>query len=80
MNIQIKDYVGFNEDEIIQLVHSLITNRKPKDGSFNYGLETHGIFEIYMSDKLPHPIKVWQSNKRISSKSPIVIEKKKHNP
>lgn len=80
MNITIKDYVGFSFEDNIKLVNSLIKNRQPKDGSFNYGFETHGVFGITLSITLNYPIQVYQSNKRKSNKSPIIITIEKHTP
>lgn len=80
MNIQIKDSVGFSAEDSLKLVRSLLDNRKPKEGSFDYGLETHGAIGITMGLFLQHPIQVYQSNKRKSDKSPIVIVIEKHTP
>ena len=80
MNIQVKDLVGLSAEDTIKFVSSLMDNRKPKEGSFDYGLETHGMFEFALGAKLEYPIQVNQINKRKSSKSPIVIEIKKHIP
>ena len=77
MNITIKDKVGLDEDLVFQLSLSLLTNRKPKEGSFDYGLETHGAICLTMLD-LEYPIQVWQVNKRTSNKSPIHIVIEKH--
>lgn len=77
MNITIKDKVGLNEYHVTQLAISLLTNRKPKEGSFDYGLETHGAIGLTMLD-LGYPIQVKQVNKRTSNKSPIHIVIEKH--
>lgn len=78
MNIQIKDNVGLQPDQIIALVKSLLSNRKPKENSFNYGLESHGAIGLFIGFRLDYPIQVRQSNKRTSDKSPIVITIEKH--
>ena len=80
MNITIKDSVGFSENENLKLVRSLLENRKPKDGSFDYGFETHGALGITFGIELKHPIQVYQSNKRKSNNSPIVVTIEKHTP
>jgi len=81
MNIQIKDFVGLSEEDNLKLVSSLLKNRKPKEGCFNYGFETHGaIGVVFGTNKLPHAIQVYQSNKRKSDKSPIIIKIEKHTP
>jgi hypothetical protein len=80
MNIQVKDNIGFPIEDTIKLVDSLLRERKPKDGSFNYGLETHGMFGFALSIKLDYPIQVYQTNKRTSNKSPIVITISRHYP
>lgn len=83
MNIQIKDEVGLSATEVSVLVRSLLEKRQPKDGSFDYGLETHGMFEMFgitLGISLPHPIQVFQSNKRKSDKSPIIITINRHRP
>jgi len=77
MNIQIKDRVGFTEQECLSLVSSLLHNRKPEEGSFDYGGESHGKFGITVGIELPFSIFVLQTNTRKSHKSPIVIEIKK---
>lgn len=80
MNIQVKDFVGLSPEDTLKLVTSLIDNRKPKEGSFDYGLETHGVFEFGLGTKSDHPIQVNQTNIRKSNKSPIVIKIEKHIP
>jgi len=80
MNITVKDFIGFSAEDNLKLVRSLLDNRKPKEGSFDYGFETHGAIGITWGVKLPHPIQVYQSNKRKSDKSPIVITIEKHVP
>jgi hypothetical protein len=79
MKIQIKDEVGLNEKICLQLATSLIENRQPKEGSFDYGLETFGVFGI-PNFTLDYPIQVSQTNKRKTGKSPIVITIKRHYP
>lgn len=82
MNIVIKDKVGFNNKDVLSLVDSLFKNRSPKEGSFDYGLETHGVFGVTLiSGKiLNYPIHVVQTNKRSSHKSPIHIVIERHTP
>jgi hypothetical protein len=80
MNISIKDSLGLSAEDNLKLVRSLLDNRKPKEGSFDYGFETHGAIGIVVGIKLTHPIQVYQSNKRKSDKSPIVITIEKHTP
>lgn len=79
MNITIKDLIGLSAEDNLKLVRSLLENRKPKEGSFDYGFETHGAIGIVVGIKLTHPIQVYQSNKRKSDKSPIVITIEKHH-
>lgn len=78
MNIQVKDFVGFSAEDNLKLVRSLLENRQPEDGGFDYGFETHGAMGFTVGIKLPYPIQVWQSNKRKSNKSPIVISIDRH--
>ena len=80
MNIQIKDLVGFSADDTMKIVRSLMDNRKPKEGSFDYGLETHGAIGIVFGLKLDYPIQARQTNKRKSDKSPIIITIERHRP
>ena len=80
MNITVRDLIGLSAEDNLKLVRSLLENRKPKEGSFDYGFETHGAVGIVDGIKLPHPIQVCQTNKRKSNKSPIVITLKKHTP
>ena len=80
MNIQIKDLIGFAAEDNLKLVKSLLENRKPKKDSFDYGFETHGAIGLVMGIKLPHPIQVWQTNKRKNDKSTISITIEKHTP
>lgn len=80
MNITIKDFVGFSAEDNLKLVRSLLDKRKPKDGSFDYGLETHGVMGIVLGINLPHAIQVYQSNERNSDKSPIVVTIERHTP
>lgn len=80
MNITIKDSVGFPAEDVLKLVRSLLDNRKPKEGSFDYGLETHGAMGIVVGIKLNFPIQVRQTNIRKTCKSPIVISIEKHTP
>lgn len=80
MNIKIIDRIGLEERTILQLVSSLMNNRKPKEGSFDYGFETHGVFGLNLGIELNHPIQVLQTNKRKSAKSPIEITIEKHTP
>lgn len=77
MNIQIKDRIGLDEGEVLALIRSLLRNRPPKDGGFDYGFETHGAIGVSIGDT-GAPIQVYQHNKRISSKSPIVIVIERH--
>jgi len=77
MNIQIKDHVGLTESECLALAQSLIRNRAPKQGGFNYLGESHGAIGITLGVNLPYPIWVSQINNRKSDKSPIIIEIKK---
>lgn len=77
MNITIKDKVGLDEDLVFQLSLSLLANRKPKEGSFDYGLETHGAIGLTVLD-LEYPIQVRQVNNRTSNNSPIHIVIEKH--
>lgn len=78
MNIQVKDFVGVSLEDTFKLVNSLMENRKPAPCTFDYGLETHGVFPSDIPLKLDYPIQVSQTNKRKSNKSPIVITIKKH--
>ena len=78
MNIQIKDLVGLSAEYNLKLVRSLLDNRKPKEGSFDYGFETHGAIGIVIGIKLDYPLQVYQSNKRKTDKSPIIITIEKH--
>ena len=80
MNIQIKDFVGLSAEDNLKLVRSLLDNRKPKEGSFDYGFETHGAIGVVIGIKLNHPLQVYQSNKRKTDKSPIIITIEKHTP
>lgn len=84
MTIKITDKIGISEELTLLLVQRLINNRRPKEGSYDYGLETHGLFDnIFDMDginRIKSPIQVWQSNKRKSSKSPIEITIEKHTP
>lgn len=80
MNITVKDLIGLSAEDNLKLVISLLENRKPEEGSFDYGLETHWEIVTVVGIKLTHPIQVWQTNKRKSNKSPIVITIKKHKP
>lgn len=80
MNITIKDNIGLSAEDNLKLVRSLLDKRKPKEGNFNYGFETHGAIGITGGVILPHAIQVYQSNKRKSNKSPIVIIIEKHTP
>lgn len=73
MKIEIIDSIGFSPEDKLKLAMSLIENRKPIDGSLNYGFETHGWFGFVYGNKLNNPIQVYQSNKRKSNKSPIII-------
>ena len=77
MNIQVKDKIGLSEINVLALVQSLLRNRPPKDGSFDYGFETHGAIGISIGDT-GVPMQVYQQNKRSSSKSPIIIVIEKH--
>ena len=74
MKIKIECNLEANEEECLQLALSLIKNRPPKAGSFDYGLETHGVLDW----NTPYPIQVYQTNKRLSYKSPICIRIEKH--
>jgi hypothetical protein len=78
MNITVKDFVGLSAEDNLKLLRSLLDNRKPKEGSFDYGFETHGVFELISNLHLDYPIQVYQSNKRKSDKSPIVVTIEKH--
>ena len=80
MNIKIIDRIGLEERTILQLVSSLMNNRKPKEGSFDYGFGTHGAIGISLIHDFKNPIQVWQSNKGKSAKSPIEITIEKHTP
>jgi len=80
MNIQIKDLVGLPADVIISLVSGLMRNRPPKEGSFDYGFETHGAIGITFNYPLKFPIQVYQSNKRKNDNIKIMITIEKHTP
>lgn len=80
MTIKIIDRVGIDEVNSLILAQSLIKNRPPKLGSFDYGLETHGVFGLNLGVELNHPIQVCQTNKRKSASSPIEITIEKHTP
>lgn len=77
MNIQVKDKIGLSESDVLAFVQSLLRNRPPKDGSFDYGLETHGAVGISLGCP-SEPIQVYQQNKRTSIKSSIIIVIEKH--
>lgn len=77
MNIQVKDKIGLSEIDVLALVQSLLRNRPPKDGGFDYGLETHGAIGVSIG-VTGAPIQVYQQNKRTSIKSPIIIVIEKH--
>lgn len=77
MNIQVKDKIGLSDVDVLTLVQSLLRNRPPKDGSFDYGFETHGAIGISIGCP-SEPIQVYQQNKRTSSNSPIIIVIEKH--
>ncbi|WP_026627331.1 hypothetical protein [Dysgonomonas capnocytophagoides] len=77
MNIQVKDKVGLSEIDVLALIQSLLRNRPPKDGSFDYGFETHGAIGVSIGDT-GVPIQVYQQNKRSSIKSPIIIVIENH--
>ena len=77
MNIQIKDRIGLDEGEVLALVRSLLRNRPPKDGGFDYGFESHGAMGISLGCP-SEPIQVYQQNKRTSSNSPIIVVIEKH--
>lgn len=77
MNIQVKDKIGLSEIDVLALVQSLLRNRPPKDGGFDYGFETHGAIGVSIGDT-GVPIQVYQQNKRSSSKSSIIIVIEKH--
>jgi hypothetical protein len=79
MKITIIDKVGFSAKTNLNLVSSLLENRKPREGSFNYKLETHGAIDTTFGIDLPYPIQVYQSNKRKTDKSPIVITIERHH-
>lgn len=78
MNVKITDKVGLSETEVLELIISLFKNRPPKADSFNYGFETHGALGLRFMSNLQFPIQVYQTNKRISEKSPIHITIEKH--
>lgn len=78
MNIHITDKVGFDPIQTVALVKLFLNNRKPADGTFDYGLETHGLMSKLVGLELPFPIHVKQLNKRKSDKSPIHIIIEKH--
>lgn len=78
MNIKIIDKVGFSESEVFELAQSLFKNRPPKENNFDYGFETHGAVGLKFMSNLEFPIQVYQTNKRLSDKSPIYITIEKH--
>lgn len=80
MNIKITDKIGLPFETVAQLTNSLIKNRPPKEGSFDYGFETHGAIGLYLGKRLEFPIQVQQTNKRKSDKSPIHIVIERHTP
>ena len=82
MNIQIKDFIGFTAEDNLKLVRSLLNNRQPKEGGFDYGFETHGVIGLVIGigTKLDYPIQVYQSNKRKTNKSPLVVTIERHRP
>lgn len=80
MNIKIIDRIGLDERTVLQLVSSLMNNRRPKEGCFDYGFETHGAIGISFLNSIKNPIQVHQTNKRKSAKSPIEITIEKHMP
>lgn len=75
MKIVIDCKVDITEDVCIKLVESLLENRKPKYGSFNYGLESHGVLD---NSPVDFPIHVIQTNNRKSGKSPIHLKIERH--
>jgi hypothetical protein len=75
MNIQIKDHVGLSVEDTLKVVQNMLKN-KPKEGSFDYLLETFGVFDNISKQ----PIIVRQTNTRKSDKSPIVISIEPHTP
>lgn len=77
MKIAIDCKVDLSESNCLSLVSSLLNNRKPKAGSFNYGIETHGVLS---GSPVDYPIHVLQTNDRKTNKSPIHIRIEKHEP
>jgi hypothetical protein len=74
MTIHIIDKVGFSETAVLKLAMSLLKNREPQGGTFDYRLESHGgCMGNDSGITLPYPIIVKQSNKRVSERSPIEI-------
>lgn len=79
MNIQITDKLGLPPGKVIQLVSSLLVNRKPVEGSFDYGFESHGVFlEFGIGVEVDIPIQCYQVGKRKKDNSPIKIIIEKH--
>lgn len=79
MNIKIIDKVGLATGTVVRIADSLLKNRPPEQGSFDYGLETYGVFE-FLHDDLEYPIQASQTNRRNSDKSPIEITICRHRP
>lgn len=77
MKITIDCKIDISEEDCIELVSSLLKNRKPKNCGFNYGLETHGVLSY---SPVGFPIHVFQTNDRKSNKSPICLKIEKHVP
>ncbi|MNK86386.1 hypothetical protein D3C87_1062970 [compost metagenome] len=74
MKIVIIDKVGLSERSVLEIATSLIKNREPEKGSFDYGLETHGAIGLVdFSGDIKKPIVASQTNRRKSDKSPIEI-------
>ncbi len=59
MNIQVKDKIGLSDVDVLALVQSLLRNRPPKDGGYDYGFETHGAIGVSIGDT-GVPIQVYQ--------------------
>ena len=80
MNIIVNDRIGLDPKKALEFVSSLLDNRKPENGSLDYGLETHGKFIEFGGLYSDVPIQVYQSGKRKTAKSPIKIIIEEHIP
>lgn len=76
MRITINNKLDIAPERAMQLAQNLITRKTLAEGSFDYGLETVGLFDVFSNES----IQVWQTNNRKSKKAPISITIEKHTP